>query len=70
VTDKEYLIEEIAQVKKALRSLSYQYTFWQRRASLSNKKDDLMQLGNVTASKTGTEEYIKFLEGELDKQPE
>jgi len=65
--DKKFLEEEIAQVKKALRSIGYQYNFWQQRASLSNKQDDMQQFANVTGTKRGTEEYVKYLEELLAK---
>lgn len=65
--EKQYLEEEITSVKKALRSVSYQYDFWQRKVAVDSRDNNMQQYRQITGQKKGTEEYLKFLEERLAK---
>ena len=65
--EKQYLGEEIESVKKALRSIGYQYGFWQRKVSVDARDANMQQFRTITGQKKGTEEYLKYLEDMLAK---
>jgi hypothetical protein len=68
--NKISLEEEIASVKKGLRSIELQYNFWQVKAAIrGGGNNNIMQaFGQVTAQKATNEEYLKYLEDKLKEE--
>lgn len=65
--ERQWLEDEILNVKKALRSVNYQHGYWQREEAATRKQEALQQLANITGTKNSTEKYLVYLEELLAK---